>query len=235
MKPIYHAIRLDRGCATPLCHQIKDYLMQYIRSGELPDGEMLPPEEELCVLLNVSRPTVRQALTDLVHEGYLNRVKFKGTFVTRPRLAGKFIQTIQTYDEEIQSMGLTPSTKVISLISQEAGDDVRRALHQNQPVVYVKTYLPEKSCKGILEEDMQNNSLYQLLERKYAIDISHLSRNVRAALPDSYVADLLKLPETSAVLYVSTTSYTQDDVPFEYSLASYRGDMYQMNVDLKKS
>lgn len=58
---------------------------------------------------------------------------------------------------------------------------------------------------------------------------------VRAALPDSYVADLLKLPETSAVLYVSTTSYTQDDVPFEYSLASYRGDMYQMNVDLKKS
>lgn len=170
MKPIYHAIRLDRGCATPLCHQIKDYLMQYIRSGELPDGEMLPPEEELCVLLNVSRPTVRQALTDLVHEGYLNRVKFKGTFVTRPRLAGKFIQTIQTYDEEIQSMGLTPSTKVISLISQEAGDDVRRALHlkegervvflerlrcaQNQPVVYVKTYLPEKSCKGILEEDM---------------------------------------------------------------------------------
>lgn len=26
-------------------------------------------------------------------------------------------------------MGLTPSTKVISLISQEAGDDVRRALH----------------------------------------------------------------------------------------------------------
>lgn len=165
MKPIYHAIRLDRGCATPLCHQIKDYLMQYIRSGELPDGEMLPPEEELCVLLNVSRPTVRQALTDLVHEGYLNRVKFKGTFVTRPRLAGKFIQTIQTYDEEIQSMGLTPSTKVISLISQEAGDDVRRALHlkegervvflerlrcaQNQPVVYVKTYLPEKSCKGI--------------------------------------------------------------------------------------
>lgn len=148
-------------------------------------------------------------------------------------------------------MELTPSTKVISLTSQEAGDDVRRALHleegervvflerlryaQNQPVVYVKTYLPEKSCKGILEEDMQNNSLYQLLERKYGIDISHLSRNVQAVLPDSYVADLLKLPETSAVLYVSTTAYTQDDVPFEYSLASYRGDMYQMNVDLKKS
>ena len=56
-------------------------------------------------------------------------------------------------------MGLTPSTKVISLISQEAGDDVRRALHlkegervvflerlqcaQNQPVVYVKTYSGE--------------------------------------------------------------------------------------------
>ena len=70
MKPLYHAIRLDRSISTPLCYQIKDYLMQYIRSGELPDGEMIPPEEELCELLNVSRPTVRQALTDLVHEGY---------------------------------------------------------------------------------------------------------------------------------------------------------------------
>lgn len=251
MKTLYHAIRLDRSISTPLCYQIKGYLMQYIRSGELPDGEMIPPEEELCELLNVSRPTVRQALTDLVHEGYLTRVKFKGTFVTRPRLAGRFIQTIQTYDQEIRDMGLTPSTRVITLVSQDAEDTVRRALHleegerviflerlryaQNRPIVHVKTYLPEKLCKGILEEDMQNNSLYQLLETRYGIDISHLSRNVQASLSDSYVAELLELPQFSAILYVSTISYTQEDIPFEYSLASYRGDAYQMNVDLKKS
>lgn len=56
MKPIYHAIRLDRGCATPLCHQIKDYLMQYIRSENCRMERCFPPEEELCVLLNVSPP-----------------------------------------------------------------------------------------------------------------------------------------------------------------------------------
>ena len=148
-------------------------------------------------------------------------------------------------------MGLTPSTRVITLVSQDAEDTVRRALHleegerviflerlryaQNRPIVHVKTYLPEKLCKGILEEDMQNNSLYQLLETRYGIDISHLSRNVQAALSDSYVAELLELPQLSAILYVSTISYTQEDIPFEYSLASYRGDAYQMNVDLKKS
>lgn len=148
-------------------------------------------------------------------------------------------------------MGLTPSTRVITLVSQDAEDTVRCALHleegerviflerlryaQNRPIVHVKTYLPEKLCKGILEEDMQSNSLYQLLETRYGIDISYLSRNVQAALSDSYVAELLELPQLSAILYVSTISYTQEDIPFEYSLASYRGDAYQMNVDLKKS
>lgn len=250
MKSIYHAIRLDRNSSTPLCCQIREYLMHYIRSGKLPDGEMIPPEEELCALLNVSRPTVRQALTDLMHEGYLNRIKFKGTYVTRPRLEGKFIQTIQTYDQEIRGMGLIPGTKVLSLKLQAADDDLCKHLKlepgenvillerlryaQNQPIVHVKTYLPEKLCKGILEEDMQSNSLYQLLENKYGIDISHLSRSVQAALPDPGIAELLGVPEDSAILYVSTIAYTQNDIPFEYSLASYRGDRYQMNVDLRK-
>ena len=139
MKPIYHAIRLDRGGATPLCYQIKDYLMQYIRSGELSYGEMLPPEEELCVLLNVSRPTVRQALTDLVHEGYLNRVKFKGTFVTRPRLAGKFIQTIQTYDEEIQ-LNIFRNSQGASVLravtgSKEAEEILKRDTEEGDKII----------------------------------------------------------------------------------------------------
>lgn len=251
MKPIYRTIRLDRQSSTPLCYQIKDALTDAIRSGELTFGEMLPPEEELCALLNVSRPTVRQALTDLVHEGYLNRVKFKGTFVTRPKLEGKFIQTIQTYDEEILGMGLSPATRVLSFATQEASADVRRALEleagervvclerlryaQSQPIVHVTTYLPESLCGGILNEDMEHHSLYRLLEERYGVALFRLTRRVQAAPPNTQLAKLLELPKNSAILYVSTVAYMQNGVPFEYSLASYRGDRYQMNVDLQKN
>ena len=250
MKPIYQTIRLDRQSSAPLCRQIKDALTDAIRSGELAYDEMLPPEEELCALWNVSRPTVRQALADLVHEGYLTRVKFKGTFVTRPKLEGKFIQTIQTYDEEIRGMGLSPATRVLSLTRQTADADVCRALKleegesvvrlerlrfaQSQPIVHVATYLPESLCGGILNEDMEQHSLYRLLEEKYNISPTRLTRKVQAALPNETVAQLLEMPKDSAILYVSTVAYAQSGAPFEYSLASYRGDRYQMNVDLQK-
>ena len=48
------------------------------------------------------------------------------------------------------------------------------------------------------------------------------------------LSDLLGIMENAPLLYITTVAYNQNDIPFEYSLASYRADMYKMNVDLYK-
>ncbi|MCI8466231.1 MAG: GntR family transcriptional regulator [Lachnospiraceae bacterium] len=249
MNPIYSRLTLNRTVPIPLYYQIKTFFIEHIQAGTLADGEAVPPEEELCALWDVSRPTVRQAFSDLVHEGYLNRLRSRGTHITRPKVNSDFIQKIQNYNQETERMGLVPSTKVLSLERQSAMEEVAEHLSlppkasvlrlerlrfaNGQPMVYVKTFLPSSPYADILEAaDLEKESLYQTLEMHCNVRIGKLTRQIHAALADDYLARLLRMIPGSAILYISTVAYTEGGIPFEYSLASYRGDSYRMNVEL---
>lgn len=58
-------------------------LLQLIRLGVVPVGERLPPERDLALRLSVSRATVREALSALQREGYVEsrRGRYGGTIV----------------------------------------------------------------------------------------------------------------------------------------------------------
>ena len=215
MNSIYKQLKIDRTVPIPLYYQIKTFMIKHIEDNSLKDGELVPPEEELCAYLNVSRPTVRQAFLELVHEGYLNRIKSKGTFVTRPKIAGDFIQKIQTYNQEMQYYGLKPKTKLLSISEIDVFAEVMEKMK-------------------LIDEDLEQNSLYDTLKTKYNIEIAHINRQIHATVADPYLSDLLGIMENAPLLYITTVAYNQNDIPFEYSLASYRADMYKMNVDLYK-
>jgi GntR family transcriptional regulator, arabinose operon transcriptional repressor len=76
---------VDRNSPVHLYLQIADSIRNTITSGRFPEGSLLPTEEDLCKLYGVSRYPMRQAMSLLVREGYLNRTRGKGTFVTDPR------------------------------------------------------------------------------------------------------------------------------------------------------
>ena len=86
---------LHKDIPVPLYYQLKLQLLADIQEGRLHVGDMIPPECEISKVLHVSRPTVRQALTELVAEGHLVRFKGKGTFVSeplRPPVDARFFQ-----------------------------------------------------------------------------------------------------------------------------------------------
>lgn len=60
---------------------LKNYIIEFIKSGDLKQDERVYSDYELASRFNVSRHTVRQAMSELVNEGWLYRVKGKGTFV----------------------------------------------------------------------------------------------------------------------------------------------------------
>ena len=66
----------------PLYFQLKNIIKSKIISNEFQGQERLPSEAELCSDYNVSRPTIRQALSELEKEGFIYRVRGRGTFVT---------------------------------------------------------------------------------------------------------------------------------------------------------
>lgn len=72
---------IDRNSPVPIYYQLKLFLKQQIEAGGLNPGERLPTELELCEQYNISRAPVRQALMELVREGYIHRRAGQGTFV----------------------------------------------------------------------------------------------------------------------------------------------------------
>lgn len=74
-------IALDRSSPLPLYFQLKEALRKEINAGRFNSNAAIPSEPEFVIHLHVSRATVRQAITELVHEGLLYREHGKGTFV----------------------------------------------------------------------------------------------------------------------------------------------------------
>lgn len=75
--------RLHRD-PRPLYEQVQDLISADIASGAYETGGQLPTEEDLAVLLGVSRPTIRTALANLEAIGSIRRIHGGGTFVARP-------------------------------------------------------------------------------------------------------------------------------------------------------
>lgn len=72
---------LDKNSNLPLYMQLKKTIIDKIKAGELKRGNPLPTEQELCSTYGISRFPIRQAMDELVKEGYLTRTRGRGTFV----------------------------------------------------------------------------------------------------------------------------------------------------------
>ncbi len=69
--------------SKPKYQALKEYLTGIIRQETMKPGERILSENELAYKFEISRHTVRQAVGELVSEGWLYRIKGKGTFVDR--------------------------------------------------------------------------------------------------------------------------------------------------------
>jgi len=73
--------RIERGSSVPLYRQVAGVLRERIEKQIYAPGSRIPTEYELCDEFGVSRISIRQALSELTHEGLLQRRQGSGTYV----------------------------------------------------------------------------------------------------------------------------------------------------------
>ncbi|MDR1801062.1 MAG: GntR family transcriptional regulator [Lachnospiraceae bacterium] len=239
---------IEKDTPIPLYFQLKKALLDHIASGRLKEGEMLPTENEICDYLEVSRSTVRQAMSELVAEGYLVRKKGKGTFVSHPKIAARFLQKLETFAEEMRQKGLKPSTVVLTQKKIQGADQINAKLELSSdeplimlsrvryaddvPMVYLDTYIPYSLYPAMLEVDFKEISLYDALENLYNLRISHVVREIEAVNATRREAELLEIEGGRALCLVKTIGYSEKGQPTEFSIARYRGDRTKFSVEL---
>jgi GntR family transcriptional regulator len=239
---------LNKENPTPLYYQLKEILLEYIPNHR--QDSPIPTELELSHHFGISRPTVRQAISELVTEGYLYRIKGKGTFVARPKIHQEFLRVLDSFNNEIAKKDLKPSTKVLGMKVIECDKDISKALNiavgskviklkrlrfvNDEPIVIVTTYLPFNKCNLILEKDFEKESLYTVLEKDCGYILSKAVRELEAILAGEYEASLLKIEEGAPIQFIKSVTYLSDNTPIEYSFAKYRGDRNKFTFEMKR-
>ena len=234
---------------SPKYLEIQNLLLQRIKNGEYQDGQLIPKEGDLAEQLNVSRPTVRHAIRNLVQAGYLERRKKRGTIVTQTKIKQQFTHVIESYNTEIQNNGLVAKTQVLNFSTEKASDEVAETLTikpntelynlvrlrsaDNKPVVFVVTYLPIAQLPDLQKIDFTHHSLYSELA-KAGLEITHVSRKIEVHPATEEEAQLLETDIKAPIFYFHTIGFTKDHRALEYSIASYRGDLNYFMVEIDK-
>lgn len=71
---------INTNSSIPLYYQLKEEIKDKIEKGYFKRGEKLPSEAEMVKQYGIGRLTIREALSHLVKEGYVEKQHGKGTF-----------------------------------------------------------------------------------------------------------------------------------------------------------
>jgi GntR family transcriptional regulator, arabinose operon transcriptional repressor len=75
--------QIRQDSPEPIRSQLREILINEISGGKFSPGGRIPSERELAEKFGISRTSVRETITELIHSGFLFRTVGKGTFVSQ--------------------------------------------------------------------------------------------------------------------------------------------------------
>lgn len=231
--------------SEPIYQAVARMIRDKVTSGEWKSGHKLPSEEQLVAKFGISRGTLRKAIGLLVSEGILERAQGKGTFVTMDKVSYPFAQELISFAEEMTRRGQVFHTQVLNK-NVETADDVtldrlgaapgsrvlvleRTRDIDGTPAVYMKNWVLLDKCPGLDQEDFTKVGLFDAIERCSGKRLKYGVRNFSARILDSEQSKLVGRKPGDSILFMTQTTYGQDDEPIEYSNFLLRTDQYQVS------
>ncbi len=225
---------INKEIKIPYYLQVKEQILKVINEKKLKTGDKINNEFELCRIFNVSRPTIRQAISELVVEGYVEKLKGKGTYVAERKLNTGLMQEVIIFSDELKNKGVNfkslilerkiikPSDEIRVILNLDSNDEVnyveRLRTVDEKPFYLTIFYIPVKICKGFVDEDLENYSSVHIIEDKYNVYIAKIKRFLEPVSRNYYIkaTRILNLNDDECIHYMQTFLYKKDGAPVGY-------------------
>lgn len=244
------ALSINRSSHLPIYVQIRRQIQEGIETGRLEPGEVLPGEPAIAEQLGVSVMTVRQALTQLVVEGYLDRQRGKGTFVCDRKLQ-MHLPYFMSYRSDMRLRGFVPRTQILAIdevqasprqgsaLQIDAGSPlfrlVRLRFADDLPMMFETTWISTTLVPDFPQVISDDSSYYEVLEGHYGIRPSRTTQTLEAVSATIDEARHLSVPPGSPVLLIDGILYDQKDAPVDLTKSLYRADRYKFHIERRIS
>jgi DNA-binding GntR family transcriptional regulator len=210
-------IAIDRAGPVPLYFQVLQELEWAIADGRIERGAFLENEIALAERWQLSRPTVRRAIQELVDQGLLVRQRGVGTQVVNDeiRKAGQ----VSSLHDELLASGQAPSTIVLAFETMigDASKTDALGLPRGSMVLYVercrlangrrlalmRNWVLPSAAGNLTADDLNCGGLYSLFRVK-GFWPHYSSQRIGARNASPVDAALLGLPIGAAVLTVQS-------------------------------
>lgn len=227
-----------------------------IHSGELPAGSQLPSEPELARMLNISRSTLRAALSYLENEGTVIRRRGVGTFVAERLNLSNNLNINWGVTQIIKATGATPGISKMNFDVQPASRRLEEALKVplGTPILLIERVrtadrkpvsmsidhlaVSRLNCSTSLEACIAHfrsfletqQSIYTYFEQELTMAIGHATAWLRPMVADKNMAKSLEVPLHSPILYIEQIDYDTEGNPLLLTDEYFAGDSFLFSV-----
>jgi GntR family transcriptional regulator len=225
--------------------QIVEALTGEILHGRLKPYDRLPSEKDLCGRWQASRSTVRKAMDQLTDRGKVFRVPGKGSFVSFPKISHQTSQ-ILSFTEKMKAQGLEVETRLILKEMIDPNEETSAALKlfptervlkvqrlrivKGEPLALQTSFMPPAFCKGLVNEDLESESLNHLLQEQCDIRLSRSDVWIEAPIISRKEKQLLGNPRVPLFLAVVGLTFDQHGDPVRFSRGVFRGDRIRLKI-----
>jgi GntR family transcriptional regulator len=231
---------------TPLYIQLKESIRSSILDGTWKYGDKIPTELELSERYNISRITVRNAILELVDEGYLVKKQGKGTFVNKKKIDRKIVHFLG-FTEACKANGLTASSKVIKreiiqptekdkeMLQLEDGDAllyVQRVRYANDsPIMLENNYFSYRYYHFLQEKELEG-SLYKTIEETIHVTPTRSGEiSLEMVRASGEQTELLNVSSGEPLFYLETVIYDENESPVHIGRQFIIGEEYKFTLN----
>lgn len=244
---LLHYKTIDRFSREKLYIQLTRILLEEIDSGRWQAGQRIPTEEELCREYGVSKITVRQAVTNLVSEGYLMKFQGKGTFVTgilpEGCLAMKTRFTEEMFGKEVRSekeilfsgMKASPrDTRAYLKTGEDTYYILSKRVVNGEPLYLEESFIPFRLVPDIKKVDFSSRPLYSVLQEKAVKKIFRIIQTIEISQARGENARYLDLQKGVPVLVIHRLFLSSDNAPVAYTRFIGKSGRYRFQTEFER-
>ncbi|CAH2716034.1 HTH-type transcriptional regulator TreR [Neobacillus rhizosphaerae] len=221
---------------------IYNNIVEQIKSGEILPQTLLPSENELKDQFDTSRETIRKALNLLSQNGYIQKVRGKGSIVIDISKFDFPVSGLVSFKELAKKMGSKPKTIVNELELIKPDVFIRKQLQLSskdivwkvirtremggEKIILDKDFLYKKYVPNLTEE-ICADSIYQYLENELNLTISFAKKEIVVEEPTEEDRTLLDLEGFHNVVVIKNYVYLDDATLFQYTESRHRPDKFR--------